>query len=190
MSLETRKDKRTVEEFASDIELFTAKEKKWANIFNDHFGKKFTIIENGVDNEGKLIKDNLKNNNVDKIFVFKKDKILKVEIKTIPEHLNRFMTFKASSLKACIEQNAIIMVPKRYIFYILLKKSIKFLYEKFDHKIYENFSSNDLAIRIYKNTIDKLIKNKEMIVVEWSAEARNIIENNWDLLSKERIYNS
>jgi hypothetical protein len=190
MSLLTRMDNRSIEQFANDIALDTAKQRVWAEAFQafliEKTNKPCEKIEYGVDNDGALIEGSLKNNNVDNIFIFSgSDR--KVEIKTIPEYLDKFMTFKVSSLRACVKQNAYILVPKRYVFYTYSPAACAYLCRNFPHKIYEKFSPNDLAVRIYKNRIDDLIEEKRIVVKSWSPSSRIIIEQNWGLLSKERV---
>ena len=192
MSYATRKDIRTDEEFADDIALDTAKQRCWAVILQKYFsertGKVCEKIEYGVDNDGNVVHGNLKNNNVDNIFVFGDDQ-RKVEIKTIPEWCNDFMTFKASSLRSCVQQEAYIIVPKRLVFYTYSTKMCDHLYKKYHHQIYRGFSPNDPAIRIYEKDIKIFMKKSGILVKEWTQECRELVEENWGLLSKEKVRN-
>lgn len=57
MSLDYRRDVRTVEQFANDIELRTKKETFLVQLFKkemEYLGHEITIVDNGVDNGGKL----------------------------------------------------------------------------------------------------------------------------------------
>lgn len=196
-SLNHRRDVRTVEEFSDAIKLGVLKEKIWSKIFKiqlETVKKGWSIKETGVDNTGKLIKYNLKNNNVDKLFTFwseYKTILLPMEIKTIPENLTAFMTFKASSLMACEKHNACILVPKRYEYYILSKKMCIYLYNNYTHRIYwdfdknKGFSPNDKAVRIFKRDIDKFIEKKLIKHKKWGKNSRKEIEKNWEILSKK-----
>ena len=193
MSLATRRDIRSVEQFANDIELNTAKEKVWSYVFQSQMEEKIGFCErigNGVDNSGKIIQGDLKNNNVDYIFNFVNKlgckKILPVEIKTIPEWLENFMTFKASSLIACVKQKGVLLVPKRYKFYLISNKTCKFFHDEYEHKIYKSFSPNDLAVRIPSKDINMLIKTGKIYLKDWANTSREMIESNWDFLSRER----
>lgn len=193
MSLKSRMDNRTFEKFSDHISLDTAKQNVWANIYKNFLenltGCICEKIDNGVDNSGCVLHGNLENNNVDYIFVFThngQNKKQKVEIKTIPEYCKNFMTFKVCSLKACVEQNAYMLVPMKEKFYLYLPNCCRLLLENYPHKIYEKFSSNDLAIRIFKDQINFLVKQKQILVKSWDISSKGIIKENWSLLSKER----
>jgi hypothetical protein len=189
MSYVTRKDNRTDEQFALDIALDTAKQRVWAEILQNYFQEKTNKvcekIEYGVDNDGNVVHGNLENDNVDNIFVFG-DNQRKIEIKTIPEFVENFMTFKASSLRSCFRQNAYIVVPKRFVFYTYSTSICEELHRKYPHKIYDRFSPNDPAVRIYKSDIEKFMVKKEIMVKEWTQSCKELIEDNWELLSKEK----
>lgn len=188
MSLDFRRDNRTVGQFARDIDLETAKQRVWAEVlqvfYEEKTGKPCRKEDYGVDNDGKLIEGGLLNNNVDNIFWIA-DKEVKVEIKTIPEYLEKFMTFKVSSLRACIDQKANIVVPKRNHFYHYYTRTCEYLLDNFSSRIYEKFSPNDKAIRIFKNDIDELIEKKMILLKDWGKRSQFMIETNWQLLSRD-----
>lgn len=196
MSYATRKDVRTDEQFASDIALDTAKQREWAKIFQTHVqhktGKLCEKVEYGVDNDGNVVRGNLMNDNVDNIFVFGNNNF-KIEFKTIPEWCNNFMTFKASSLKSCVQQEARIIVPKRFVFYSYSVSTCKHLHDKHPHRIYWNFktnkgfSPNDLAVRVYKKEIEDFVSKRSVLVYRWPDVCRTLIEDNWKFLSKEKV---
>ena len=186
-SLDKRRDMRSIDVFAKNIKDFTQREFCWGVAFKTYLqenGFNCEILENGVDNSGSLIINELENNNPDKIFIFQDKKIL-VEIKTIPEHINNFFTFKVSSLISCLEHNAIILIPKKNEFFIILTQTINKLLE-YPHKIYDRFSPNDLAIRIYKKDIEEMINNKLIIKSKWGNLSGKFIENNYNILFREK----
>jgi hypothetical protein len=193
-SIDHRRDVRTIAKFGQDIKLGAKKERIWGKILLESFnksGENWEVIEHGVDNTGKLILGKLPNYNVDKIFFYKtKNKKILAEIKTIPENLCSFMTFKERSLIECIKNKACIIVPKRYKYYLYKKEACFYLYENYNSKIYWNFktgrgfSPNDPAVRIYSEHISKLIKSKLIKVYTWGEAARKKIEENWKILSK------
>jgi hypothetical protein len=189
MSLKTRMDDRDIEEFASDLALDTAKQRIWAGALQIYFQEKTKSvcdkIEYGVDNDGNVIDGSLPNDNVDNIFVFGNNK-RKVEIKTIPEWCNDFMTFKASSLRSCVRQKAYIIVPKRFVFYTFSTKMCEYMHRNYTHQIYKGFSPNDPAVRIFKRDIEKFMAQKGIVVKEWTQDCRDIIEADWSLLSQEK----
>jgi len=185
MSLSSRMDKRSKKEFQNQISRDTLKQKIYAEAFRAFLVGKFktdcTIIDYGVDNTGDIINGNLLNNNVDNIFIWQ-DKEIKIEIKTMPEDLKNFMTFKVCSLKSCIEQGAYILVAKRFNFYLLSPILCKYLKDNYTHKIYEQFSPNDKAVRIFNKDIKKFSLKKILTEKKWPESSRAIIEKNWNFL--------
>jgi hypothetical protein len=185
MSLSSRMDKRSKKEFQNQISRDTLKQKIYAEAFRAFLVGKFktdcTIIDYGVDNTGDIINGNLLNNNVDNIFIWQ-DKETKIEIKTMPEYLKNFMTFKVCSLKSCIEQKAYILVAKRFKFYLLSPILCKYLKDNYTHKIYEQFSPNDKAVRIFNEDIKKFCLKKILTEKKWPESSRAIIEKNWNFL--------
>ena len=186
-SLDKRRDDRSIDVFSKNIKDFTQREFYWGIAFKTYLqenGFNCEILENGVDNSGKLIINELDNNNPDKILKFKDKKIL-LEIKTIPEYINNFFTFKVSSLRSCLEHNAIILVPKKYEFFIIQTQAISKLLQ-YPHKIYDRFSPNDLAIRIYKKDIEEMLSNRYMIKSKWGNLSGKFIENNYNVLFRKK----
>jgi hypothetical protein len=189
MSIKQRKDLRSIELFSFHIKDFTTRELIWAEILQSDFkyrGINCTIKDLGVDNTGGIILGKLPNHNVDKKIIFQDGKELNLEIKTIPEYLKSFFTFKVNSLKSCIEQNAKILVPRKNNFYLIGQKAIKYFLKNNVPKIYKNFSPNDFAVRINMNEIEYLIENKSIINKIWTLEAKKIIIEYSNILFAEK----
>lgn len=202
-SLDYRRDVRSVAVFKKNIKEETEKEKIWAIALQYDFCEKNPnnpcyIEERGVDNSGELIEGKLSKQTVDKTFRFKKGNFINIEIKTIPEYLDKFMTIKASALRVCINEKGWLVIPKKNIYYIFPTRTCKHLYDNFNHKIYwdfeknRGFSPNDKAVRIFSNHIEEFLKQDSkkglspIIRKTWGEKAKNYIESNWGLLSKER----
>ena len=172
-SFEYRKDFRTKEIFEENLIDFTEREYYWGIILRLDFterGHPCSLIEHGVDNTGKLIEGRLPNYNVDKIFSFLNGKKKPVEIKSIPENINNFMTFKVSSLEVCCEEDAWLIVPRSKAYYLYNSKTCRYLLENYPHKIYWNYEtqkgfSPKPAVRIFKNDIQKFIKDNKITEV-------------------------
>lgn len=202
-SLDHRKDVRSLEVFKKNIKEETEKEKIWAIALKHDFCEKKPdnpcwIEERGVDNSGELIEGVLPKDSVDKTFRFKKGNSLNIEIKTIPEYLEKFMTIKASALRTCIKERGWLVIPKRNVYFVIPTKTCRYLYKNYKHKIYwdfENnrgFSPNDPAVRIFSQDIEKFISQNPktgaspIIKKSWGKSAKKYIEKNWDILSRER----
>jgi hypothetical protein len=188
-SLEIRRDNRSVDVFSENIKDFTQREYYWGIALRIDLcerGHICEIEEHGVDNDGNLILNRLPNYNVDKIFKFEDGRQINIEIKTIPEYVRNFFTFKVSSLKSCLEQNAHVLVPKKDNYYLILNKGINEILNNYPHKIYDKFSSNDLAVRIFSKDIEKFIKEKNIAKREWKIKAKQFIHKNYNILSREK----
>lgn len=202
-SLNYRKDVRTVEVFQKNIKEETEKERIWAIALQNDFCEKKPdnpcwIEERGVDNSGELIEGVLPKHSVDKTFRFKKGNFINIEIKTIPEYLEKFMTIKASALRTCFKEKGWLVIPKRNIYFIFPTKTCKYLYDNYKHKIYwdfknnRGFSPNDPAVRIFSQDIEKFLAQNSksgsspIIKKVWGKKAKDYIEKNWNTLSKER----
>jgi hypothetical protein len=188
-SLKKRRDKRSEETFAHNIEDFTEREFYWGMALRYDLlerGYKCSIKEHGVDNTGKLIEGRLPNHNVDKIIYFEDRKSLLIEVKTIPEWANKFFTFKSYSVKCCIDQIAWILVPRSQKYYLFSPKTCKEVFKKYKHQIYPAFSPNDLAIRLYTSEIRKLIDCEKVVEKEWTPKVKAYIQSNYDILFREK----
>lgn len=185
-SIKHRMDNRSVEVGRHNIMDFTERESCWGEAYRLHLiedGWECSIIEWGVDNSGELIEGKLNNFNVDKKFILDKDGQhieMLVEIKTAPENLKSFFTFKVSSLKQCVKQFANILLPRLQEFYIFDPSKISKML-CFDHKIYPGFSPNDLAVRIPMVEINKLSQP-----FYWNTNAKKFINSNKELLTREK----
>src|SRR3954463_13760880 len=113
-SLDHRRDVRSEDVFAQNIEDYTEREQRWAEALRIDLverGLRCRTGDTGVDNSGGLIRGKIGHCNPDKIFRFPHGWKL-VEIKTIPEYLYQFMTFKVRSFASCIKNEAVVLVPK------------------------------------------------------------------------------
>lgn len=187
MSIDYRKDIRTTEEFNEDIKDYTEREMYWGIILRHDFierGKTCLIEESGVDNTGNLIIGKLPNYNADKIFKFSDGTKQYIEIKTIPENTKDFFTFKSFSLKSCVQQNAYILVPRSWVYYLLSPRACDYIYRNYPSKIYRGFEKP--AKRIFTNEIQKLIDQKLILEKVWTEKAKSLIKANYHILFRRR----
>ena len=149
MTLDHRRDNRSIEQFSKDIkdghDLEESISQALAIQIAHNTKKPVKVFKNGVDADGGLLYD-LTNHNVDRIFMIDNQPHA-VEIKTAPH--NKFFTFKVSSLMACVDQDAsiVLYIKNKSFYYNIWQDSIRKLLE-LPHEIYEAFSPNDKAVRI------------------------------------------
>ena len=188
-SLCFRKDNRSEEVFASNIHDYTQRESIYGEClrieFENRMKVKVMLNENGIDNLGNLIENNLNNHNVDKKYLIDGKEEL-IEIKTAPEFLNNFYSFKVFSIKKVCEQNAKVALTKCKEYFIFGKGSLEWMLENLPHKIYSGFSPNDIAVRIYKDQINDLINKKLVIHKEWCEDSMKNIEKHKFILTREK----
>ena len=188
MSLLTRMDNRTPEQFAEQLREGHQTEDLLGEAFRlqlELINKVPVAIENvGVDNTGTVIDGNLPFNDVDKNFIWG-DHSLRVEIKTAPTYLNDFFTFKVSSLRTCIQKNSVILLfPKAtpHLYYLIWPSKATSLLVDFQPRIYKGFSPNDPAIRIKYFQYSEYLDGPK----RWGSNALQYIYNNKELLLKDR----
>jgi len=188
-SLCFRKDNRSEEVFASNIHDYTQRESIYGEClrieFENRMKVKVMLNENGIDNSGNLIENNLNNHNVDKKYLIDGKEEL-IEIKTAPEFLNNFYSFKVFSIKKACEQNAKVALTKCKEYFIFGKGSLEWMLENLPHKIYSGFSPNDIAVRIYKDQINDLINKKLVIHKEWCEDSMKNIERYKFILMRDK----
>lgn len=180
MSIDYRRDVRSIEQFAADIEEFTKKEYYWGLALRLDFcerGMPCEIIEHGVDNSGELIPGHLPNHNVDKIYSFLNGTKQHIEIKTIPERIRGFFTFKLTSINACIKQKAHILVPRSWAYYLIPPETCSILL-RYPHEIHKGFAPGKPSIRIFESDIKEFIRKKKILRNEWKEKADKFIKNN------------
>jgi len=188
-SLCFRKDNRSEEVFASNIYDYTQRESIYGEClrieFENRMKVKVILSENGIDNLGNLIENNLNNHNVDKKYIIGNEEEL-VEIKTAPEFLDSFYSFKVFSINQAYKQNAKIALTKCKEYFIFGKGSMEWMLENLPHKIYSGFSPNDIAVRIYKDQLNYLINKKLVIHKYWCEDSMKNIEKYKFLLTREK----
>jgi len=199
MSTNSRKDKRTNKQFASDIKSYTKKEAIWANILKTELterGHKVEYIDNGIDNSGKVIK-NTSNQVTNADFLFKIDKQdYLFEIKTCDQNKDfydlSYITYKRSSLRSSLEQNSRIITVDRLWWMVMRTEVIKRIIDNFKSENYSNFASGKKAYRIYNSTMKNMTsENKEknkFQLMRWSSDkSKSLIEKYSNTLFKKRL---
>jgi hypothetical protein len=172
-SLNHRKDHRSIEVFKDNILSFTQKEALWIKIYAEELKQTYSsikVVDNGVDNSGELIEGNLKNHNADYIIMID-DVPHVVEVKTRPE-TSKTYTFKVASLRGYVEQNAAILVPHKELYYLFYKDALVHMLKSFPHKIYYNFSPNDVSVRLYQEDVDNYIATGIAVKKVWRIKLK------------------
>lgn len=188
MSLNSRRDERSVDVFADNIRDFNERENIWAEAFalqkREH-GANVSYKAHGVDMSGKLIKGKLSNHNED--FIFTIDGVdWKIEVKTIPEWNNEYMTFKTHALHNCVTNKSLILVPKLTEYWVFGPKAIAVILEKCPARIWSGFSPNDLANRVWRDTIDELIDANLVWWDKWIGQAREFVQSHKNRLTQAK----
>lgn len=189
MSINYRKDVRTLEEFEADIKQFTLKEFYWGIALRYDFcerGMVCKVEEHGVDNTGKLIPGRLPNYQVDKKYIFEDDQPpAYIEIKTIPEW-SPWFTFKVSSLCGCLEQNAQIVVPRSQHYHMFDFVGIEHLLNNFPVRTdIEKFGYKP-CIRVRPDVIEGMVADGLISKAEWTPRAKLYVESMRQTLLAER----
>jgi len=117
MSLKYRRDGRTLEEYTEQMLKGTRRENLWAEILKvnlEEKGYKVEVVDNGVDGTGAVVKKSSKDlSKVDKIYTIN-GKSFPIEIKTCDQGADfdklKYITIKVTSLRAAIEQQAIMVI--------------------------------------------------------------------------------
>lgn len=186
MSLDHRRDSRTVDTFAAHVRDFTERERLWAEALQlDHCsrGQCCTLEDNGADNTGGLIEGNLPSHAPDFKFTFYPDGYVElVEVKTAPESLRAFATFKVSSLRSCVDHDAWLLFPRLRHYYLFPSGTLRGWLDTYEQVIYPKFSPNDLAVRVPTDDLGP--------PEAWSPVALAFIEKHRDRLTREKYNGS
>ena len=188
-SLDHRRDERTVEVFANNIEDYTEREHYWSLALRIDFEERGTICEvedYGVDGSGRLIRETLPNHNADKKFVLANGREWLIEIKTAPESLTKFFTFKVHCLQQYIKQGAWVSVPRLNEYYLFSPTALQHFLDNFEHRIYHGFSPNDIAVRVQMDFTDRMVDEQHGIRRPWEPRAQMYVNKNAKLLTRER----
>lgn len=189
MSYKSRKDNRSDKEFAKDLKKFHKQEAVYAEAYRlqleDEFGDKDTNVvytPRSADPTGDVVYKHLPKDVFDAKYYLctsegKKKGVRKVEIKTAPPFLTKFFTFKVSSLERCVKYNSWLVLCQTDNLRTASAKECEKMLNDFDHQIYERFSPNDLAVRIYDHQFDDYLSK-----AEWCSEAAELIKENENLL--------
>lgn len=187
-SMAYRLDERTEEVGSHNIQDYSEREHLWSLVLRHDFchkGKPCNVIDNGVDGEGNFIRGKLDNYNVDKVYIFEDGTKKNIEIKTAPEWLEKFFTFKSFSLKGCIEQYAGVMVPKLNHYYYFPEDVIEWMLS-YPHRIYPPFCPNKPAVRIPMKDIEAKIASGKVEKNIWHTGVHNLIEEYKPILTREK----
>jgi len=201
MSLEYRLDGRSLKTYTKHILIRTRRENLWAEILKvnlEEKGYKVQVKDNGVDGSGAVVKKSSKDlSKVDKIYTINGKKI-PIEIKTCDQGEDfdtlDFITIKVTSLRAAIEQNALMVICDRKWRMVLRPQCMERLLKDFTPKICRKFAGNALCIMVKKSQFKKYILEKEenfedvkkIQLCRWTDKAKKIIASNQEKLFKKK----
>ena len=160
MSLDTRRDNRTVEQFRENIRIGHMIEAAWADVLSVDFSTKqkcnVSFTDNGVDNSGDVIFDSQGVDFTTPDFVFhypNEDKI--TEIKTAPEYLNKYYTFKACCFKTAVKLQSRVILCRLGYYDEFSPVAAEWMLNNLKTTTYRNFSPNDPAVRIGQQIVER-----------------------------------
>lgn len=189
-SLNFRKDIRSVETFKKNIDDYTERETIYGEALKIEIASRgkcqVTVEDHGVDNSGELITQSLSNHNLDKKYYIN-GKLKYIEIKTAPEYLESFYTFKVFSIKEVLKQNGIMALVKFNYYYLFGKDALSWMLSNLEHKIYRGFSPNDISIRIQNSHLLELIKQKWVIHKNWHCQSKLFLNDNKNVLLRDKV---
>lgn len=188
-SLDFRRDIRSTDTFKKNINDYTERETVYGEALKLEIeirGKCLVTTEDhGVDNSGGLITGNLYNHNLDKRFCID-GKCKYIEIKTAPEYLEKFYTFKVFSIKEALKQEGVIALVKFNYYYIFGKNALAWMLKNLEHKIYRGFSPNDISLRINTVHLNEFVEQKWVVYRKWTTEVKSFLDSNKDVLLREK----
>ena len=183
-----RKDQRTDDKFAKQIKASTERENLWAEILllelDSLFEVDVSFSNYGYGSDGDVITTKV-TAKPDKIYDCGVGNPIAIEIKTYNYARSKFdmATFKVSSLEACVEYNAFIAIPSATWWALINSEGCEYILNNYTHKIYDNFSPNDNAIRIYDKDIKKIKSLGFLKVEKWKdSRAKYNITTHYDKL--------
>ena len=189
-SLNFRKDIRSTETFKQNIADYTEREMIYGEALKIEIASRgkcqVTVEDYGVDNSGELLTQSLSNHNLDKKY-FINGELKYIEIKTAPEYLENFYTFKIFSIKEVLKQNGIIALVKFNYYYLFGKNALSWMLSNLEHKIYRAFSPNDISIRVNKFHLEELIKQKWVIHKNWHCQSKLFLDKNKNILLRDKV---
>lgn len=167
MTLETRMDNRTYEEFDRDIRVGHEIERVLAEVlgidFTVEFGYEIRVEDNGVDNSGGVIRDGSGRDFSSPDFRFHFESRTKlIEIKTAPEK-TAYYTFKTGSLIKAVRLGSEVIVCRLGFYDVFDAKACAWLLKNLKTVTggpYANFSPNDPCVRIGLSYIDRTFYQK------------------------------
>lgn len=191
-SLAYRRDVRSNEVFEDNIGDYSERELYWSYVFREECNARgihcIRVDDNGVDGSGALIEGRLANYNADKVFCFEDREDLLVEIKSVPPE-SPYFTFKVHCLEQYIQQGACLLVPRlgeHYDWHMFKHRSLRMLLDNYPHAYYANFSSNDIAVRIWNADINRMINEGLVTWREWTPMARSVIRRHYGILTRKK----
>jgi hypothetical protein len=143
------------------------------------------VRDHGVDGSGEIIRDKLANYNADKKYKLASGKDMLIEIKTAPEWLNSFFTFKVFCLRECVSDSAWVCVPRVAGYYLFKPSAIEKMLG-YRHAIYKGFSPNDIAVRIPMSDILQMVEDKDALYREWRPKAVRYVQQNLEILTRDK----
>lgn len=151
MSVDRRRDNRTIRQFAEDIKKWTRAEGRIAKLVYEDLKMRGIdcrgFVDAGVDNSGEFIDGPLESNEADFKFFFGFG-MVPIEMKVANPKEDTYQTFKVNDIIKAVKNEGSILCYSKNWYYIIPTRTCSHLIENFPQKIYRYLSDTDMAIRI------------------------------------------
>ena len=196
MTLNNRKDKRSLEKFSRDLKLYHKIEDIWSKIqasdwINKNLYERVETIPFGSDSEGEVWDSNKSKRTSKPDYIYKcySNNIIQnikiIEIKAHPSYKKYpYFTYKTSSFKNTIKHNGSIVTPLGDYKLVYSPRSQKYILNNFSEKIYHGFSPNNPAVRIQQKEMNNLISEGIVKKIHWHPLTLKEIDKYKEVLFK------
>lgn len=181
-------DRRDKDQFKQDLLKYHKIEEIWSQIIVFDLNKKgifSNVIPYGSDSKGEILPNKKVTSLPDYVYIFdgnKEDILVEMKAHRKIEECD-FCTYKVSSIKSCIKNNAYIYTPHKNGCYIFNPKTLSKMLDTLEHKKYYGFG-NKLAIRITKDMLNSWVDLGIMKNISWHEKTKELIKSQNDRLFK------
>lgn len=174
-SLKYRKDNRTVKQFAEDIQRYTKIEKLAAKLLKaDLEARKcdVKVVNNGVDNTGKVIKNGDVHARPDYVFIINGiPKLFEIKVHTdrIP-----FMTFKQDNVDKYIRDGASLVIVRESCWWVFDQRALEYVVSHYKAER-RGCMGNKPTYRLFQSDLTDMREQKLVKVHKWTGDAEAIV---------------
>jgi hypothetical protein len=174
-SLKYRKDNRTIKQFANDIQKYTKIEKLAAKLLKaDLEARKcdVKVVDNGVDNTGKVIKEGGVHARPDYVFIINGiPKLFEIKVHTdrVP-----FMTFKQDNVDKYMRDGGSLVIVRESCWWVFDQKALEYIAARYKAQR-RGCMGNKPTYRLFQSDLTDMREQNLVKVHKWTKEAEAII---------------